>query len=110
MSIELLGEDTSEETLDFNASLVNEHLAIDAGKGGFRGEWKHDKSASSAYWDPRGRSIVSTSYDDTIRCMPDLYFWMNAPVNCFFSVGYTLPSIQKRCSVSKHETFLPDST
>jgi len=33
-----------------------------------RAEWTHTKSVSSAYWDPRGRSIVSTSYDDTIRC------------------------------------------
>jgi len=32
-----------------------------------RAEWTHKKSVSSAYWDPRGRSIVSTSYDDTIR-------------------------------------------
>ncbi|KAF9053743.1 WD40 repeat-like protein [Hymenopellis radicata] len=31
------------------------------------GEWRHDKSVSSAYWDPRGKSIVSTSYDDAIR-------------------------------------------
>ncbi|KAJ7285780.1 WD40 repeat-like protein [Mycena rebaudengoi] len=30
-------------------------------------EWRHDKSVSSAYWDPRGRGIVSTSYDDTLR-------------------------------------------
>ena len=32
-----------------------------------RAEWAHKKSVSSAYWDPRGRSIVSTSYDDKIR-------------------------------------------
>jgi hypothetical protein len=32
-----------------------------------RGECKHGKSVTSAYWDPRGRSIVSTSYDDTLR-------------------------------------------
>jgi len=32
-----------------------------------RAEWAHKKSVSSAYWDPRGRSIVSTSYDDTVR-------------------------------------------
>lgn len=70
MPVDLLDKDTAKEkTLDFDESIVNEYLATDAGKGGFRGEWKHDKSASSAYWDPRGRSIVSTSYDDTIRCM-----------------------------------------
>ncbi|KAI0306439.1 WD40 repeat-like protein [Multifurca ochricompacta] len=32
-----------------------------------RGEWKHDRSVTSAYWDPRGRAIVSTSYDDALR-------------------------------------------
>jgi len=37
------------------------------GHGLLRAEWSHDKSVSSAYWDPRGRSIVSTSYDDNIR-------------------------------------------
>lgn len=36
--------------------------------GLLRGDWAHDKSCSSAYWDPRGRQIVSTSYDDTVRC------------------------------------------
>ncbi|KAG1753431.1 WD40-repeat-containing domain protein [Suillus lakei] len=37
------------------------------GKGTVRGIFTHGKSVSSAYWDPRGRSIVSTSYDDSIR-------------------------------------------
>ncbi|KAG1832004.1 WD40-repeat-containing domain protein [Suillus variegatus] len=37
------------------------------GKGTVRGIFQHGKSVSSAYWDPRGRSIVSTSYDDSIR-------------------------------------------
>lgn len=32
-----------------------------------RAECKHDKSVTAAYWDPRGRSIVSTSYDDILR-------------------------------------------
>ena len=32
-----------------------------------RAEWKHEKSVTAAYWDPRGRSIVSTSYDDVLR-------------------------------------------
>jgi len=35
--------------------------------GLLRGEWLHDKSCSSAYWDPRGGQIVSTSLDDTVR-------------------------------------------
>ncbi|KAI9507377.1 WD40 repeat-like protein [Russula earlei] len=43
---------------------------LDKPKGGsatLRAEWKHDKSVTAAFWDPRGRSIVSTSYDDTLR-------------------------------------------
>ena len=62
------GNDSAQGPLDFDAGIVNEYLDSDAGKGGLRGEYKHDKSASSAYWDPRGRSIVSTSYDDSLRC------------------------------------------
>ncbi|KAG9313337.1 WD40-repeat-containing domain protein [Chiua virens] len=37
------------------------------GSGSLRGENAHGKSVTSAYWDPRGRSIVSTCYDDTLR-------------------------------------------
>ncbi|KAG2084950.1 hypothetical protein BD769DRAFT_1681892 [Suillus cothurnatus] len=37
------------------------------GKGTVHGIFQHGKSVSSAYWDPRGRSIISTSYDDSIR-------------------------------------------
>jgi hypothetical protein len=32
-----------------------------------RAECKHEKSVTAAYWDPRGRSVVSTSYDDVLR-------------------------------------------
>jgi len=43
---------------------------LDKTKGGtttLRAECKHEKSVTAAYWDPRGRSIVSTSYDDVLR-------------------------------------------
>ncbi|PBK96921.1 WD40 repeat-like protein [Armillaria gallica] len=46
---------------------VNKFVESKKGHGCLRGEWRHDKSVSSAYWDPRGKSVVSTSYDDTIR-------------------------------------------
>jgi len=39
-----------------------------------RAECKHDKSVTSAYWDPRGRSIVSTCYDDALRSMFGFFF------------------------------------
>ena len=38
------------------------------GKDTLRGEWVHGKSVSSAYWSPFGNQIVSTCYDDHIRC------------------------------------------
>ena len=37
-------------------------------------EFEHNKSVSSAYWGPRGREIVSTSYDDTLRSEDFLFF------------------------------------
>jgi hypothetical protein len=59
---------STRHTLDFDGSVIKDYSQSAAGKGLYRGEWKHNKSASSAYWDPRGRQIVSTSYDDTLRC------------------------------------------
>ena len=37
------------------------------GKGLERANFKHGKSCSSAYWDPWGRRILTTSYDDKLR-------------------------------------------
>jgi hypothetical protein len=52
---------------------LSEHTVEDLvhskkGKGTVHSIFQHGKSVSSAYWDPRGRSIVSTSYDNSIRC------------------------------------------
>ncbi|KAH7921730.1 WD40 repeat-like protein [Leucogyrophana mollusca] len=52
---------------EFSFDTVQEFVESKKGKGCLRGEFSHGKSVSSAYWDPRGRSIVSTSYDDTLR-------------------------------------------
>lgn len=57
------------KTLDFDLDDVNNFVESAKGKGILRGEYEHKKSASSAYWDPRGRQILSTSYDDTLRRM-----------------------------------------
>ena len=54
--------------LEFDAEIVKSYVESPEGKGCLRGAWAHDKSVSSAYWDPHGRRIVSTSYDDSIRC------------------------------------------
>ena len=61
-------DDMTTSTLEFDTEVVSKFMESKQGEGCLRGEWRHDKSASSAYWDPRGRQIVSTSYDDTIRC------------------------------------------
>ena len=53
---------------EFDAAAVSQFLETKQGKSCLRAEWRHDKSVSSAYWDPRGRAIVSTSYDDNLRC------------------------------------------
>ncbi|KAG5728019.1 WD repeat-containing protein [Termitomyces sp. T112] len=53
--------------LEFGTETINKWLETGPGKTCLRAEWRHDKSVSSAYWDPRGRSIVSTSYDDKLR-------------------------------------------
>ncbi|KAG2157168.1 WD40-repeat-containing domain protein [Suillus clintonianus] len=51
----------------FSQEAVENLVESKKGEGTVRGEFAHGKSVSSAYWDPRGRGIVSTSYDDTIR-------------------------------------------
>ena len=56
------GDSNMRRTLDFDVDVESAK-----GKGTLRGEYEHGKSASSAFWDPRGRQIVSTSYDDTLR-------------------------------------------
>ncbi|KAF8798064.1 WD40 repeat-like protein [Phlegmacium glaucopus] len=70
----LAGSDSTENedsnirrTLDFDLDVVENFVESAKGKGTLRGEYEHKKSASSAFWDPRGRQIVSTSYDDTLR-------------------------------------------
>lgn len=37
------------------------------GKGLLRSSFQHEKSCSAAYWDPWGRRILTTSYDDRLR-------------------------------------------
>jgi ABC-type uncharacterized transport system involved in gliding motility auxiliary subunit len=39
------------------------------GKALHRGAWQHGKSCSAAYWDPWGRRVLTTSYDDKLRGM-----------------------------------------
>ncbi|KAF8838340.1 WD40 repeat-like protein [Paxillus ammoniavirescens] len=57
----------SSSPLEYDFDEVQKFAESKKGSGLLRGECPHGKSVSSAYWDPRGRSIVSTSYDDTLR-------------------------------------------
>ena len=61
------GDSNMRTTVDFDLDVVDNLIESAKGKGTIRGEYEHQKSASSAFWDPRGRQIVSTSYDDTLR-------------------------------------------
>jgi WD repeat-containing protein 76 len=53
---------------DIDPDAITDFLESNRGKGALMADWPHQKSVSSAYWDPSGSRIVSTCYDDTIRC------------------------------------------
>ncbi|RXK39424.1 WD-repeat protein [Tremella mesenterica] len=46
---------------------ISSYLSTTKGKGLLRANYQHGKSCSAAYWDPWGRRILSTSYDDKLR-------------------------------------------
>ncbi|KAL1412140.1 hypothetical protein Q8F55_003143 [Vanrija albida] len=46
---------------------VQKYMQTPKGKGLQRAAYQHGKSCSAAYWDPWGRRIVTTSYDDKLR-------------------------------------------
>ncbi|OXH27256.1 WD repeat-containing protein [Cryptococcus neoformans] len=54
-------------TLESDYNTLTSYLASPQGKGPMRAKWQHGKSCSSAYWDPWGRRILTTSYDDHLR-------------------------------------------
>ena len=54
--------------MEIDSDTLTNFLESKQGKGTLMADWGHNKSVSSAYWDPSGQRIVSTSYDDTIRC------------------------------------------
>ncbi|EGN95971.1 hypothetical protein SERLA73DRAFT_170411 [Serpula lacrymans var. lacrymans S7.3] len=62
-----IGSGRAKGPFNHDSETVQEFVESKKGKGCLRGEFSHGKSVSSAYWDPRGRSVVSTSYDDTLR-------------------------------------------
>lgn len=50
-------------------SRVQAHMEKGDGKALHRAAWQHGKSCSAAYWDPWGRRVLTTSYDDKLRGM-----------------------------------------
>ena len=60
--------------IEIEAEDIEAFVKTGAGKTCMRGELRHGKSVSSAYWDPHGRRILSTCYDDTLRCK---YCWLD---------------------------------
>ncbi|KAJ7685238.1 WD40-repeat-containing domain protein [Mycena polygramma] len=89
---------------DVDSEVVTDFVNSKRGKGCLRGEWRHDKSVSSAYWDPRGRSIVSTSYDDTLRLwdIEHAKFESSAP----FPSSRPFSRIRHNCQTGKWLTIL----
>ncbi|KZP19487.1 WD40 repeat-like protein [Athelia psychrophila] len=97
------GKDVS-TPIDFDSDTVKRFCETKKGEGCHRGEWQHGKSASSAYWDPRGRNIVSTSYDDSLR------LWDIDTAKLKTSGDATLPKpfrqIKHNCQTGKWLTIL----
>lgn len=56
-------------TSSIGSEKVNSYLSSSKGKGLLRASYQHGKSCSAAYWDPWGRRILTTSYDDNLRSM-----------------------------------------
>ncbi|KAH8106752.1 WD40 repeat-like protein [Cristinia sonorae] len=51
-----------------NIQVIEDFLTkSEDGSSCLKSSWEHGKAINSAYWDPRGRSIVSTCYDDKLR-------------------------------------------
>ncbi|KAJ7774894.1 WD40-repeat-containing domain protein [Mycena metata] len=89
---------------EVDSDVVTEFVSSKRGKGCLRSEWRHDKSVSSAYWDPRGRSVVSTSYDDSLRLwnIDAAKFASSAP----FPSSRPFKQIKHNCQTGKWLTIL----
>lgn len=70
---------------EINADQIQELSESKKGKAVVRGEWRHGKSVTAGYWDPHGRRIVSTSYDDTIRSEFTMFIPSPLLIDCRFT-------------------------
>lgn len=70
---------------------VGNYLSSAKGKGLHRASFQHGKSCSAAYWDPWGRRILTTSYDDKLRSR-----WLSQfTLHCVLTLQYG-PSTRTR--------------
>lgn len=60
-------EDMKHPVFESDYDAVQEFIKSEPGRGSILAQYEHGQSASSAYWDPSGRHIVSTSYDKHLR-------------------------------------------
>ncbi|KAI0807417.1 WD40 repeat-like protein [Fomes fomentarius] len=89
---------------EVDSEAIEKFLASKRGEPTVRASWTHGKSVSSAYWDPRGRSIVSTSYDDTIRLWDMKPSWYDKDAQ--FPTSRPYSQIKHNCQTGKWLTIL----
>lgn len=63
-------EDVKHPVFEADYDVVQQFIKSNSGRGSILARYEHGQSASSAYWDPSGRHVVSTSYDNHIRSKP----------------------------------------
>ncbi|KAF8314376.1 WD40-repeat-containing domain protein [Cantharellus anzutake] len=63
--------------LEADHEAVTDFLSSKPGRGCILGQFEHKYSVSSAFWDPRGRKIVTTCYDDNLRIW-NLDAWLSS--------------------------------
>lgn len=96
---------------EINAKELGEYMGTKKGKTTLRSEWKHGKSVTAGYWDPHGRRIVSTSYDDTIRSMCLVYYFESSlTTDLFQQYGMSNPSSLRRTLSSLRQDRYTNST
>ncbi|KAI0636806.1 WD40 repeat-like protein [Trametes polyzona] len=89
---------------EVDSETIEKLLETKRGQSTVRARWTHNKSVSSAYWDPRGRSIVSTSYDDTIRLWDIKPSWFDKDAT--FPSSRPFSQIKHNCQTGKWLTIL----
>ena len=84
---------------EVDSEAIDKLLATKRGQSTMRAHWVHGKSVSSAYWDPRGRSIVSTCYDDTIRRELSILNLLEPMLSFTPSVGHQTLAVRQGSTV-----------